>query len=136
MALIEFKDLPDTTTPITADNLNNNFEELNNRSIYSFNEIVIGTFVDGRPIYRKTVYISSYPNASEVMYDVGLINVDFTINVYGNANNLIVNGARSANPQGAIDAFVENNLLKIATGNVDRSLHSGYIHIEYVKTTD
>lgn len=29
MALIEFKDLPNTTTPITADNLNNNFDELN-----------------------------------------------------------------------------------------------------------
>ena len=26
MALIEFKDLPDTSTPITADNLNNNFQ--------------------------------------------------------------------------------------------------------------
>lgn len=28
MSLIEFKDLPDTTTPITAENLNNNFNEL------------------------------------------------------------------------------------------------------------
>lgn len=27
MALIEFKDLPDTTTPLTAANLNNNFNE-------------------------------------------------------------------------------------------------------------
>jgi len=27
MALIEFKDLPDATTPLTADNLNNNFIE-------------------------------------------------------------------------------------------------------------
>ena len=31
MALIEFKDLPDTTTPVTAENLNNNFEELDNK---------------------------------------------------------------------------------------------------------
>ena len=30
MALIEFKDLPDTSTPINADNLNNNFEECYN----------------------------------------------------------------------------------------------------------
>ena len=29
MALIEFKDLPDTSTPLTADSLNNNFDELN-----------------------------------------------------------------------------------------------------------
>ena len=31
MALIEFKDLPDTTTPLNADNLNNNFNELDNK---------------------------------------------------------------------------------------------------------
>ena len=30
MALVEFKDLPDTSTPINAENLNNNFNELNN----------------------------------------------------------------------------------------------------------
>lgn len=30
MALVEFKDLPYTTAPITADNLNNNFTECNN----------------------------------------------------------------------------------------------------------
>lgn len=30
MSIIQFKDLPDTTTPITADNLNNNFTECNN----------------------------------------------------------------------------------------------------------
>lgn len=29
MALIEFKNLPDTSTPINATNLNNNFNELN-----------------------------------------------------------------------------------------------------------
>lgn len=31
MALIEFKNLPDTSTPINAENLNNNFNELKNR---------------------------------------------------------------------------------------------------------
>lgn len=31
MALVEFKDLPDTSTPINATNLNNNFQELTNK---------------------------------------------------------------------------------------------------------
>lgn len=31
MALITFEDLPSTNTPLNADNLNNNFEELNNK---------------------------------------------------------------------------------------------------------
>jgi hypothetical protein len=34
MALIEFKDKPNTTTPVNANNLNNNFNDLDNRSIY------------------------------------------------------------------------------------------------------
>lgn len=33
MALIEFKDLPDTTTPLTANNLNNNFIEAKKHEI-------------------------------------------------------------------------------------------------------
>ena len=31
MALIEFKNKPDTTTPINADNLNHNFNELDTK---------------------------------------------------------------------------------------------------------
>ena len=31
MSLVEFKNLPDTTTPINAANLNNNFNELNSQ---------------------------------------------------------------------------------------------------------
>ena len=34
MSLIEFKNLPDTSTPINAENLNNNFNELLNSIIY------------------------------------------------------------------------------------------------------
>ena len=35
MSLIEFKDLPNTTTPLTANNLNNNFNELKPYILYS-----------------------------------------------------------------------------------------------------
>ena len=38
--MIEFKDLPDTTTPINAKNLNNNFKEILNK-IYPINRVVI-----------------------------------------------------------------------------------------------
>lgn len=38
MALIEFKNKPDTTTPMTADNINHNFNELDN-NIGDLNEL-------------------------------------------------------------------------------------------------
>lgn len=43
MALIEFNDLPNTTTPINATNLNNNFNELNNKSSLSARSGTDGT---------------------------------------------------------------------------------------------
>ena len=50
--MIEFKDLPDTSTPITADNLNNNFNELNEKietckTVTFNNEWLIGNVVHG-----------------------------------------------------------------------------------------
>lgn len=38
--MILFKDLPDTTTPLNATNLNNNFDELDNKIIESKNDII------------------------------------------------------------------------------------------------
>ena len=55
MALIEFKNLPDTSTPLSAENLKNNFNELNNRGIYSTEEKIVGTWIDGKPMYRKVL---------------------------------------------------------------------------------
>lgn len=43
MALINFKDLPDTTTPINSTNLNNNFDELaeiNNANLINQNSVI------------------------------------------------------------------------------------------------
>ena len=61
MSLIEFKNLPDTSTPLNAENLNNNFNELDNKANYSTNEIVVGKWIDNKKIYRK-VYQTTLPN--------------------------------------------------------------------------
>lgn len=56
MALIEFKDLPDTSTPLTADNLNNNFNECYN--IVESGENANGRYIkysDGTMICYKKI---------------------------------------------------------------------------------
>ena len=56
MALIEFKNLPDTTTPINAENLNNNFTECNN--IVESGSNANGTYIkysDGTMICARTI---------------------------------------------------------------------------------
>lgn len=81
MALIEFKNLPDTSTPLSAENLNNNFNELNNRDVYSTEEKVVGTWINGKPIYRIVYSI----NVTETSYtkNVSSLNIDTLIKING-----------------------------------------------------
>ena len=50
MALIEFKDYPDTTTPTDAENLNNNFNELNNKINTDIQNVQNSIPTYGKPI--------------------------------------------------------------------------------------
>lgn len=59
MSLVIFKNLPDTTTPLTAENLNSNFEYLDDKASLATNyltdEVKIGTWINGKPLYRKVI---------------------------------------------------------------------------------
>ena len=64
MALIEFKNLPDTTTPINATNLN----KIQENSIYSLNEVEIGKWADNKPLYRKVINFNDVINFNNYAY--------------------------------------------------------------------
>ena len=91
MALIEFKNKPDTTTPMTADNINHNFNELNanvgnlsdletankNSAVDSINSLKSETFFNisseeakcnfkytGKDVYCKTISLAVPNNTS------------------------------------------------------------------------
>ena len=57
MELIEFKELPDESTPASVENINHNFKYLDNKKdIYSTKEVKTNkVWIDGKPIYRKVV---------------------------------------------------------------------------------
>lgn len=78
MSLIEFKDLPNTDTPINAENLNHNFNELNKSDNYSREEQVIGTWVSGKPLYRKVMIFNTSINSdAENKFAHGIENAEF-----------------------------------------------------------
>ena len=55
-----WQDLPDTSTPINAENLNKmeqGIYDANNIGQYSTSEIAVGTWIDGKTIYRKVMII-------------------------------------------------------------------------------
>jgi hypothetical protein len=62
--LIKFQDYPSTETPLNAENLNHNFNELNKQNTFLEEEQVIGTWL-GKPLYRKIISMNIPTTATD-----------------------------------------------------------------------
>lgn len=140
MSLIEFKDLPDTSTPLTASNLNNNFEYLDSKKdIYSTTETLTDKkWIDNKPIYRKVITMTN-ENAAQV--NVGTIaNLDSVVSLNGLLiSSTVKNIMGSHNDDSAYTSrlYMYGNGIFFQQGTGWRS--SNYtiqVIIEYTKTTD
>lgn len=110
----------------------------NKLNTYSTDEIRIGTWIDGKPIYRK-VYIENNPTTGEWAY----INTDNTYNIkmykgfYQRTNNRL--DALSVGREDAMPLIctIRNNQIEY---KIDSTYASGkisvYFILEYTKTTD
>ena len=146
MQKINFQNYPSTTTPIDADNLNDlqdNVEEaIDLTNNYSTTEKVVGTHLN-KPLYRKMINFGELPNAQTKKVNHNISNLDEMVNLKGNFKDS--SGTRFNIPYVYPDSsfasyyitFTEttNTQIGIATG-VDRSAYSGYVTMEYTKTTD
>ena len=97
---------------------------------YSTTEEVVGTWCDKKPIYRKTIQLSSFKNGT-----VFLTNVDTLINVFGMCK---FNQTKCRFPINNQDIFAEvifegNNL--ISNSNFDGDFKNLNATFEYTKTT-
>lgn len=87
-----WKDLPDTTTPLNASNLNHiedGIKALYEKTIYSTTEQVVGTWIDGKPIYRK-VFTGNMTNTTNEWVNLekcNLNNVENIIDISGTIKN-------------------------------------------------
>ena len=98
-----------------------------------------GTYVDGKPIYRKVIDCGTLPNNTETFTDLNIQNLATVVSLKGMANN----GAGTFLPLPYTDASlynsvqmaVTNNKISIVT-NGNRSTFSALATIEYTKTTD
>lgn len=143
MALIEFQDLPDTTTPLNASNLNNNFEYLEGLNEYSTSEQVIGTWIDGKPLYRKTFTSTIANGSTEKTIPLGISNADV---IYIDSGNSYINFTTGGSTVqlGFYSASTDWSRGYIASNNVVVQLGSVYslgskdicVTVKYTKTTD
>ena len=97
------------------------------------------TWIDGKPIYRKVVNIGSLPNATTKSVASGITNLDNLITIIGYTKSgttiLPLPLVDVNNMNGMITVYYSNGDVIIRTG-IDRTSFSGYVILEYTKTTD
>lgn len=116
--------------------------EIGNDTDYSTTEKIVGTWIDGKPLYQKTVDTGALPNSAttkQIAHSVA--NVDRIIWCYGYAykTNVADGGIRLPNTMNS-DAFTntyaDRTNVYIATGKDRSSFTESYVTIQYTKTTD
>lgn len=121
----------------------NNSNNLYIEDVYSTNETKTNkVWIDGKPIYRKTIFVSSLPNnedAKEYSHNITNMNIGWfdPTGCFAIWPTGVVNTFSYMNYTGA-NLFlhdVTKNSFKIKTTQ-DRSGLSAYVTILYTKTTD
>lgn len=107
---------------------------------YSSNEKVVGTWVDGKPIYEKTVIfnVGDLPNSSSSYITHNISNIKNVISFYGviaDGTNMRPIGCARINSSYIIGSLVNLTSIYIET-NLDLSTATGQAVIQYTKTTD
>lgn len=118
----------------------NSWTLLSNKKIYSTNETVIGKWIDGKPIYQKTILCGALPNNSQKTVSHNISNIDKIVNYYGVSmasgssykTTILLNHTASANTW----TFVNNQYVGLGTTSNRSDYDKTYVTIEYTKTTD
>lgn len=134
------KDSIPLATDELIDNITFTAQLFENPTIYSFNEQRIGVWVDGKPLYQKTVYISSLPNNATTNYPHGISDISAIVGMYSCvkwSSGLITNlpWVASGDDTETITASAGLTNIQVAT-NKNRTSMSAYIILRYTKTTD
>lgn len=111
--------------------------------VYSTDERVVGTWIDGKPLYEKTVDCGSLPNATFKDVNHGISNINSVISVSGCAYSSVSGntlplpfvGSYLSNVNDSIKIVVKSSVISI-TDMIDYSGLTAFVNIRYTKTTD
>lgn len=108
---------------------------------YSSQEVKTNNIWFGKPIYTKTIYIDSLPNATSNTYNHGIENVDMIWFDSSNSFAIWSNGNVGVMPFAAdnvnfIGLHGANKTQFGITTATDRTSLAAYITLKYTKTTD
>lgn len=112
---------------------------------YSTTEHVVGTWIDGKPIYEKTIEVTSYTVNTNIYVPHGISNIDALINMNGRCKR---NGTYIALPfvftkasgiyDWSIDIYdcTDSSFILFVGSNNSTNLTDIYVTLQYTKTTD
>ena len=110
-------------------------EELENKDSYSLTEKVIGKWVDGNPLYQKTINCGAMPNADTKLINFNITNLDkivaydaIGIDTTANKNTLPIPYVAGSSMQ--VQLFISNTQIRIITAS-DRSGYNAYVTLKY-----
>lgn len=143
MEKIIFEDLPSTKTPLNAENLNqlqtnveNAIKEVDNRTIYSTTEQVVGTWTNGKPIYRKVINST----VSEIASKINSIGIDTLVDIKGKAKSVYNNTWNIPNyfstEKYNIYCYEDTSGIVLEFGSFFESSSAVSVILEYTKTTE
>ena len=111
-------------------------------NIYSTDEKVIGQWIDGKPLYQKTLSCGALPNNTTSSINHNIDNIDYVTNFYGTAKDTggsfihfdacAVGSSTTADTQ----LLVNSTIIRFKTGTDRSSFTESYVTLQYTKTTD
>ena len=109
--------------------------------LYSTDEKIVGQWIDGKPLYQKTVDCGALPNATEKTVNHGILNIDkitliLGIGLFSNGTSMPLPLVYNSNEVTFTTKIAVNKTQIVMSNNADRSGVNGYVTIQYTKTTD
>lgn len=117
---------------------------LNKKDTYSTEEQVIGTWVDGKTLYRRVFETGALPNAAIISSatDLSVTNTIVRVECYAKNDSVFVPlsyASRSGSDNVSFNVSInsDTNCYQLTFGTAsDKRTWTGYVIIEYTKATD
>lgn len=128
--------LSNSYTTALSQTINDSFK---NNNIFSGNEVVVGKWINNKPIYRKVIELPEITNLNtDINTPSGITNLDFLISINGMVKISIgwipVNFYNQKNTSYSILAWLHNDMTIRQRSWI--ATYGGYAILEYTKTTD
>lgn len=109
-------------------------------NVYSTDEQRVGIWIDGKPIYQKTVSAGTFPNKTTKVLAHGINNVErfvfiFSIMDDGSYWQSVDSAALQVGTTNALTVYADKTNVNINT-NLNLSSNTGFVTLYYTKTTD